>query len=67
MLKCPYAILTHSQNPQHPATLADPHLHISLMVTDIQNISHFKWNLQSFAFSITGAVSVAMFGGLFDL
>ena len=53
--------------PQHPAKLADTYLQISLMVTDIQNISHFRWNRQSFAFSITGAVSVPMFGGPLDL
>ena len=42
-------------------------MQISLMVTDIQNISHFLWNLQSFAFSITGAVSVPMSGVPLDL
>ena len=37
------------------------------MVTDIQNISRFGWNLQSFRFSIIGAVSVPIFGVPFDL
>ena len=66
MLKWLYAILAHSQNLQQPATLADTYLQISRKVTDIQNISRFQWNLQSFAFSITGAVSVPIFGGSLD-
>ena len=61
------AILAHSQNPQQPVTLAETCLQISLMVTDIQNISRFGWNLQSFRFSITGAVSVPIFGVPLDL
>ena len=42
-LKWQCAILAHSQNPQQPVTLADTYLQISLMVTDIQNISRFGW------------------------
>ena len=61
------AILAHSQNPVQPVTLADTYLQISLMVTDIQNISSFGWNLQSFRFSITGVVSVPIFGVPLDL
>ena len=53
--------------PQHPATLDDTYLQSSLMVTDNQNISHFRCDLQSFAFSITGTVSVPMFGRPLDL
>ena len=67
LLKWQCAILAHSQNPQQPVTLADTYLQISLMVTDIQNISRFGWNLQSFRFSITGAVSVPIFGVPLDL
>ena len=66
-LKWLCAILAHSQNPQQPATLVETYLQISLMVTDIQNISHFLWNLQKFAFFIPGAVSVPIFGGPLDL
>ena len=57
------AILAHTQNPQNPAALADAYLQISLMVIDNQNVSHLGWHLRSFAFSITGAVSVPIFGG----
>ena len=32
-----------------------------------KNISHFRWNLQRFSFSITGAVSVPIYGGFLDL
>ena len=64
ILKWQCAIWAHSQNPQQPVTLADTYLQISLMVTDIQNISRFGWNLQSFRFSITGAVSVPIIGVL---
>ena len=35
-------------------THADTYLQISFMATDIQNISDFRWNLQSFVFSRTG-------------
>ena len=66
-LKWQCAILARSQNPQQPATLADTYLQISLMVTDIQNVSRFGWNLQSFRFSIAGAVSVPIFGVPLDL
>ena len=66
-LKWLYVILVHSQNPQHPATLADTDLNILLMVTDIQIISHFMWNVQIFVFSITETVSVPMFGEPLDL
>ena len=58
--------MAHSQNPQHPATLAGMYLQISHMVADIQNISHFRWNVQNFAFAITGAMSVPVFGGRLD-
>ena len=61
-LKWQCAILAHSQNPQQPVTRAATYLQTALMVTDIQNISRFGWNLQSFRFSITGAVSVPIFG-----
>ena len=47
-LKWFYANLAHSQNPQHLATPADTYLQISLMVTDIQDIT-FLVNLQSFS------------------
>ena len=60
ILKWLDTILAHSQNPRHPATLADTYLQITLMVTGIQNISYHWWNLQSFAFSITGALSILM-------
>ena len=53
-------ILAHSKNPRQPATFADTYLPISLMVIYIQNISYFRWNLQSLAFSITGVVSVPL-------
>ena len=66
-LKCIDTILTYSQNPQHPATLADKYLQITIMVMGIQNISHFRLNLQCFVFSITGAVSLPMFGRPLDL
>ena len=66
-LKLQCTILAHSQNPQQPVTFADTYLQISLMVTDIQNISRFVWNLQSFRFSITGAMSVPIFGVPHDL
>ena len=59
--------LAHSQNPQQPVTFADTYLQISLMVTDIQNISRFGWNLQSIRFSIIGAVSVPIFVVPLDL
>ena len=49
-----YAILAHSQNPQQPTTLAETYLKISLMVPDIQNISHFRWNLQILHFPLLG-------------
>ena len=54
--------LTEPQTANH--TCWDTYLQISLMVTDIQHISHFRWNLQSFAFSITGAVSLPILVGL---
>ena len=66
-LKWQCAILARSQNPQQPVTLADTYLQISLMVTDTENISRFGRNLQSWRFSITGAVSVPIFGVPFDL
>ena len=67
VLKWLCVILAHSQNPQQPATLAETYLQISIMVTDIQNISHFLWTQQSFAFFISGAVSVPIFGRPLDL
>ena len=51
-LKWQYAILAHSQNSQRPATFANIYLQISLMVTDIQNISHFWWILQILHFPL---------------
>ena len=48
-LKWLYANLAHSQNPQHLATPADTYLQISLMVTNIQDIT-FSVNVQSFSF-----------------
>ena len=67
LLKWQCAFLAHSQNPHQPVTCADTCLQISLMVTDIQNISRFGWNLQNFRFCITAAVAVRIFGVPLDL
>ena len=56
-LKWQYAIVAHSQNPQHPATIADTYLQISLMVTDIQNISHFNEIYKVLHFPLLGSLA----------
>ena len=53
--------MDHSQNSQHPATLADTYLQIALMFSDIQN---FWWNLQSFAFPWPWLCQSSCLGGL---
>ena len=56
--------LTEPPTASHTCWHIPPNL---IMVTDIQNISRFRWNIPRFAFSITGAVSVPIFGGPLDL
>ena len=44
--------MVHSQNPQHPATLADTYKQISFMVTDVYKVLHFPLlGLRHIAFS----------------
>ena len=55
------------RSPNPKPTLANTHVHITLMLIGIQNIPHIWYNLQSFSFSINGDVPIPLFGGPLDL
>ena len=66
-LKCLDNIIGSYRSHNAQPSLADTHVHITLMLIGIQNIPHFWYNLQSFSSSINGCVPIPWFGGPLEL